>query len=213
MAIGDYFQSGTGNNNFLPRLNCDARTGMLSRINRQQTDDGWVNTPEPLIMSAEAPLNLLMDFANIEVTWQCLDRTIGVNVQAVKYRDLVDGTAQMIARPSEHHKQGFRLQVYNTKLAGVHEFGSTAMCVRTAIDKIHDAYLAEADKHVDECPVVAFTGVTPTSTPRGTNYAPIMSIVGWSSRQPFDDLPAAEVAPAAAPAPAPSPVSSVSAEF
>lgn len=212
MAIGTYFQSGGGNATFLPRLSCDARTGMLAKVTRQQTADGWVNQPEPLVLSAQSPLNLLIDFANIEVTWQCLDRAVGVDVQAVKYRDLVDGTAQMIARPSEHHKQGFRVQVYGSTLGGVHEFGSTAMCVRMAIDKIHDAYLAEADKHIDECPVIMFSGVVPTSTPRGTNYAPMMDLVGWSSRQPFDDVPApAEAAPA--PAPAPSPVSSVQAEF
>lgn len=205
MAIGQYYE-GNSTGKFAPRINCDARTGMLSKINRKETEDGWVNVPEQLTV----PFNLLMDFANIEITWQCLDRAVGVDVQAVKYRDLIDGTAEMMARPSEHHKQGFRIKVYSTKIdGGVHEFSSTAMCVRQAIDKLHDAYLADCDNHTDESPVIAFSGVTPSSTPRGTNYAPTMEIVGWSSRDPFD----AAVAQEAPPAEKSSPVASVQADF
>ena len=180
---------------FLPRINCDARSGFLSKVVRTQTADGWKSEPQPL----QFPLTLQIDFANIEIIWQRLVN--GVDVQAVKYRDVIDGTATVSDRPSEDHKPGFRLRVYNNSLLdGVHEWSSTALCVRAAIDKLHDLYEAQADEHLDEAPLVHFTGVTAVTTPRGTNYAPDMTITGWASRDPFDALPAPQPAPAAAPA-------------
>ena len=194
MAISGKIPGSGRVGDFLPRINFDARTGVLSKIIREQTADGWVSRPQPLAYE----LTLQIDFANIEIIWQRL--TNGVDIQAVKYRDVIDGTATVADRPSEDHKPGFRLRVYNNSLLdGVHEWSSTALCIRSAIDKLHDLYEAQADAHVDEAPLVDFYGQIPVITPRGTNYAPEMTITGWAPRDPFDALPAPQPAPAAAP--------------
>ena len=195
MAISDKIPGSGRVGDFLPRINCDARNGFLSKVVRTQTADGWKSE----LHSLQFPLTLQIDFANIEIIW--LGLVNGVDVPAVKYRDVIDGTATVGDRPSEDHKPGFRLRVYNNSLLdGVHEWSSTALCVRAAIDKLHDLYEAQADEHLDEAPLVHFTGVTAVTTPRGTNYAPDMTITGGAPRDTFDALPAPQPAPAAAPA-------------
>lgn len=207
MPFSDFQPQGskTPAGGYLPRIQCDARTGFLAKVNRVQVNDEghWKSVPAPL----PYPLALQIDFANLEVIWASFQN--GPSIHAVRYRDLVDGTAQMIDRPSEDHKPGFRVRVYNASLleGGVHEFSSTANCVRSAMDKIHDAFEAQAANHLDQAPIVTFSGVSPAPSAKGMNYFPIMEITGWKSRDPFDDLPAnAKASPTAVAAPAPAQV-------
>ena len=68
MAISDKIPGGGRVGDFLPRINCDARTGFLSKIVRTQTADGWKSELQRL----QFPLTLQIDFANIEIVWQRL---------------------------------------------------------------------------------------------------------------------------------------------
>lgn len=203
MPFSDFQPQGskTPAGEYLPRVQCDARTGFLAKVNRVQVGDAWKSVPVPL----PYPLALQIDFANLEVIWASFQN--GPNIHAVRYRDLVDGTAQMIDRPSEDHKPGFRVRVYNASLleGGVHEFSSTANCVRSAMDKIHDAFEAQAANYLDKAPIVAFSGVSPAPSAKGMSYFPIMEITGWESRNSFDGLPT-NAGPTAVAAPAPAQV-------
>lgn len=213
MAFMKHAQRTGGDGEYLPRLDIDARNGIISKVVRTQQPDGnWINAKNPVAY----PFKLLVDFANLEIGQMCLDRAVGVDVRFVKYRDIEDGTAEPIAPPTEHHKECFRVRIFSTKIdGGVHEFASSANCVRSAMDLLHDDYLAEAAAHEDQCPIVEFSGQAPKQTARGTNYYPIMKIVGWSDRKPFDQRDAAPAAPPPAPAPEPAPsaVTSVESEF
>jgi hypothetical protein len=192
MPINKFMSTGTTPSVILPRLSFDARSGILSKVNRVQIGETWTNQPQPLPF----PIALQMDFANIEIVWQ---RLVGVvDIQAMKYRSLVDGSQQMIEQPSDDHKLGFRIQVYNSSLLGadIHEFGSTAMSVRNAVDAVHDAFeAATGPEYVDKAPIVTFTGTTPIVSPKGTAHAPVLAITGWESRSPFDNGAATSVAP------------------
>ena len=201
MSINRFMPTSGSNTKILPRLNYDARNGVLSKVNRIQVGEQWQSQMQPLPM----PLALQMDFANIEIVWQ---RLVGVvDIQAMKYRSLVDGSQQMIAAPSPDHKLGFRIQVYNSKLIGgdIHEFSSTAMSVRSAIDLIHDHFLsASGPEFVDKAPIVTFSGTKAITSPKGTAHAPVMEITDWASRGVFDDADGgADIQPGA---PTPPPV-------
>ena len=169
-----------GGGDFLGRIQWDARGGAMSAINREQGALGWENVPAPL----GQPFCLAMDLGNIEMVWMRLVN--GVDVQGVKASAVISGDAEWIPRPSEDHKEGFRVQVSNSKLfTGLREWSSTAFCVRDKIDEIHEAWMA-ASGHADEVPLVTFTGRIASVSGKGTNYGPEMSITGWTSRDAFD---------------------------
>jgi|GEM_PF-6841684 hypothetical protein len=175
---------------FLQRVQWDARSGVMSSINRINGANGWENDPQIIAQ----PFSLAMDLANIEMVWMRLIN--GVDVQSVKARDVIAGTAAWMPRPSDDHKEGFRVQVSNAKLFdGVREWSSTAFCVRESLDGLHTQFEAEASQHEDEVPIVTSKGRTAATTSKGTNYAPTFEITGWSSRDVFDSVPQPQDSP------------------
>lgn len=199
MALG--LNTSTSGADFIPHIRYDARAGRLFRADRAQASDGrWETTMADI---SSPPPQMLMDLAQIEVGW--LSYAGGTpDLQMVPFG------AALPPQPSKEHRQGFRVRVYAPKLlGGLREFASSAKVVIAAMDALHSAYEAAAERSQGLVPVVCLAGTTPVTskTPQGssTNYAPVFRIEKWVPRPadlPIGALPGA--APAAAvPTPGP----------
>lgn len=100
------------------------------------------------------------------------------------------------------YKRGFRILVIAEKaFNGVREFASCAGVVNDAMNALWDAYDSAPEKTEGQIPIVSCTAVTPVEAKKGTNYAPTLSIVGWSTRSgAFDTAEAETIAAPATPA-------------
>jgi hypothetical protein len=193
MALG--LNTSTSGADFIPHIRYDARAGRLFRADRAQAPDGrWETTMADI---SSPPPQMLMDLAQIEVGW--LSYAGGApDLQMVPFG------APLPPQPSKEHRQGFRVRVYAPKLlGGLREFASSAKVVIAAMDALHSAYEAAAERGQGLVPVVCLAGTTPVTskTPQGssTNYAPVFRIEKWVPRPadlPIGALPGA--APAAA---------------
>jgi len=200
MALG--LNTSTSGADFIPHIRYDARAGRLFRADRAQAPDGrWETTMADI---SSPPPQMLMDLAQIEVGW--LSYAGGTpDLQMVPFG------AALPPQPSKEHRQGFRVRVYAPKLlGGLREFASSAKVVIAAMDALHSAYEAAAERGQGLVPVVCLAGTTPVTskTPQGssTNYAPVFRIEKWVPRPA--DLPIGAV-PGAAPAAAAVPAASV----
>lgn len=197
MALG--LNTSTSGADVIPHIRYDARAGRLFRADRAQASDGrWETTMADI---SSPPPQMLMDLAQIEVGW--LSYAGGTpDLQMVPFG------AALPAQPSKEHRQGFRVRVYAPKLlGGLREFASSAKVVIAAMDALHSAYEAAAERSQGLVPVVCLAGTTPVTskTPQGssTNYAPVFRIEKWVSRPA--DLPIGPLSGAAPVAAAPTP--------
>jgi len=91
----------------------------------------------------------------------------------------------MPAKPSDDHKMGFRVRLYNDEL-GLRELSSAAKTVVRALDELHDQYVAEAPANEGKVPVVEIKGgkKIKVNTPGGelSFKVPDWSIVSWTDR-------------------------------
>lgn len=199
MALG--LNTSTSGADVIPHIRYDARAGRLFRADRAQAPDGrWETT---LADITSPPPQMLMDLAQIEIGW--LSYAGGTpDLRMVPF-----GTP-LPPQPSKEHRQGFRVRVYAPKLlGGLREFASSAKVVIAAMDALHSAHEAAAERGQGLVPVVCLAGTTPVTskTPQGssTNYAPVFRIEKWVPRPaelPIGPLPGAGPA-AAMPTPGP----------
>lgn len=200
MALGLQTESGTGTFEARPYCKYDSKAGRMFSVDRVQGAAGWENQTADITNGFMA----VMDLANVEVGWLAYTNQ-GPNVL------LVPLGQPLPAKPSQDHKQGFRMRIYSKQL-GVREFSATAKAVLGSVDALHNQYEAAAEAKQGMLPVVRLDGVEVIETqgPKGTNrnYAPKFSIAQWVARpaalqtapQP-DTRPTASAAPpAAAPA-------------
>ena len=206
MAFGLSYSGAGGSGDFLPIVKYDARAGRWSRIDREQGSDGmWASTPVDITASFTAA----MDFANGQVGW--LKFVNGVDKMLVPIGD------PLSARPSDDHRQGFSLTIKLAADCGgdLRELSGSSKAMSSAFDALDDQVRAAPEFQAGQIPIVRGMGATPivTQTPQGqtTNYAPVLEIAGWISREQFDGdgdqqqaaAPAPQPAPAAPPAPPP----------
>jgi len=177
MALGFTETSGA---DFLPIIKFDARAGRFFRVDRSQGSEGWTSASVDITGVFQA----VFDFANIEAGWAAFTDGRPSFVMAP-----IGGAFP--AKPSDAHKQGFRLTVKLGKEAAdgeppVREMASTAMGVRRAIDALHDEYVAGLAGNPGKLPVVSCkeTLAIESQTPAGKtlNYAPVFSIDKWVAR-------------------------------
>lgn len=194
MALGMSTEAGGGD--FADILKYDARAGRMFRVDRTQGANGWETNPVEITNGFAA----VFDFEHIQVGWALFAAGIAPSFTMVPLGQ------PFPAKPSDQHKQGFKMMVKLGSKCGddVREFASCAAAVRKSIDALHDAYLAGVGANPGKLPVVSMTGSVPiVSTGKGqssTNYAPTFEIVKWVGR-PDDLKPGVVVAaPAAAPA-------------
>ena len=195
MALG-FTESNSGGGDFLPIIKYSAQSGDFVRQERQQQPDGtWLKSDAEM----PYPISVAMDMDNIEVGWMSFAN--GPDFRMVKL-----GEAKP-ERPSIDHHEGFRIKVYNKEI-GVREWSGSSKVVKTAVNALHDAYVAGKDANPGKVPVVTIEGTdrVTINTPKGElvfkapKFAPITQ---WIDADAF-----AAASPAAAPAqaePAPQP--------
>lgn len=177
MALGLQTESGGGDYTAVAKY--DARSGRFFRIDRSQDGAGnWMSSDEDITQAFAA----VMDLENIEIGWMLFASGV-----APQWTMVPIGTP-LPPRPSDQHKQGFRLKMKLSKACGgdVREFASQARSVLGAMDGLHTAYLEGLAANPGKLPVVAMTGTTPIKTTgkgqTSTNYAPIFQIKSWVDR-------------------------------
>jgi hypothetical protein len=166
--------SGSGGGNFTPIVKWDAKAGDFTARNRAQTAAGvWENDD----VDVQMPVKIIADLENVEVGWVAYVPTPSFVMTKI-------GGA-MPAKPSDDHKMGFRVRLYNDEL-GLRELSSAAKTVVRALDELHDQYVAEAPANEGKLPVVEIKGSekVKVNTPGGelSFKVPDWSIVDWTER-------------------------------
>jgi len=202
MALGLNTESG---GDYKPVLKYDARAGRLFRVDRSQDSAGNWNTDNVEVTNG---FQAVFDLDNIEVGWILFAAGVAPSW------DMVALGQPLPPRPSDQHKQGFRLNLKLGKASGgdVREFASTAKAVIGAVDGLHEAFLKGKSANPGKLPVVAMTGATPVTTEgkgqKSTNYTPVFEIKSWVDR-PAELGGSAAAAPAPAPTPKPEPIAAM----
>ena len=177
MALGLNTESGGGD--YTPVAKYDARAGRFFRIDRTQDAAGnWVTNDVDITTGFQA----VFDFENIEIGWVLFAAGVAPSWSLAKY------PGQIPPRPSENHKQCFRLMMKLGKSSGgdVREFASQAKAVIGAVDALHTQYEEQKAANPGKLPVVTMTGTTAIKTTgkgqTSTNYAPNFEITKWVDR-------------------------------
>lgn len=199
MALGLQTESGGGD--YTPVVKFDARAGRMFRVDRSQDSGGQWQTDNVEVTQG---FTAVMDLENIQVGWLLFAQGVAPQLTLVPLGQALP------PRPSDQHKQGFRMMMKLGKSSGgdVREMAATSKAVLGAVDDLHTAYEAQKAANPGKLPVVALTGSKAiVSTGKGqtsTNYAPIFSIERWVDR-PAELNGAASSAAAPAPTPQPAP--------
>lgn len=197
MALGLSTES-TGGGDILPIIKFDAKSGDFIQQDRENVNGTWEKKETELSL----PIKIAFDFENLEVGW------LSFASGAPDFNMVKVGEA-MPAKPSDEHKQAFRLKIYKPEL-GVREFSHSAKTVLKTMDVLHNQYEAEKGHHDGKVPIVNITGLTTVkvNSPQGELRfkAPEWSISEWIDRPSAMDGAGSSPAPiAAAPTPAPQP--------
>lgn len=171
MALGLQTESSGGD--FLPILKFDARAGRFFRRDRNGTENVEVDITKNF--------KAVLDLESIEVGY------INFMTGGAPDFQLVPLGKPMPAKPTENHKQGFRIVCKLASDCGgdLREFSSCAKVVIRGIDALHEAYLAGEKENPGKLPVVVLKDTVPVTTEgkqKSTNYQPVFEIVSWVPR-------------------------------
>jgi len=196
MALGFTETTSSGGGDFLPIMKFSAKDGSFVRQDRHQGADG---TWEKSETEMELPFKVVMDMDAIEVGFIAFTTT-GPDFRFVQVGE------PMPVKPSDEHKEGFRIRMYNKEI-GLREMSSSSKIVRNQMNDLHDAYLAGKADNAGKMPIIEITGsdrIQIETKAQGTQTfrSPKWSIAGWVDRPAGMDAqaapePAATVAPAA----------------
>lgn len=180
MAFDGFFDSVGEGNSFLPIIKYDARSGRLSRRDRENGENNDID----ITRSFKA----IFDFDNVEIGWINFNTGGAPDYRVRRYADGVK-----VDKPSEEgFKRGFRLVLKLSKECGgdVREFSSNAAACLDGIKNLMDSYDTGSKSNAGKLPVVEFKDSVAKSSSGGalktTNYVPVWEIVGWVKRP--DDL-------------------------
>jgi hypothetical protein len=129
----------------------------------------------------------LFDLENLEVGWIAFIKGEGLNTKLVRIgQDYGDA-------PSDKHQEGLRLVIKTDESLGgdLREFISTSINMWSAIDRLHNDYLAGAGDHPGCLPAVDIVDVRKEGIQDRPLLVAVFKIVGWQPR-PFD-LPTAGI--------------------
>jgi len=172
MALGLSTESSGSGGDILPIVKWDAKGGDFIRQDRYQAGDGtWQKDEQEIAF----PVQVAMDLENIEVGW--LSFASGApDFQMVKIGESIP------ARPSEDHKNAFRVRLTNKEL-GLREFSHSAKTVLKEMDSLHNQFMAEKAGNAGKVPVVEVSGTktVKVNTPQGELRfkAPEWKISAW----------------------------------
>ncbi|MFZ8993030.1 MAG: hypothetical protein ACO20L_10185 [Candidatus Puniceispirillaceae bacterium] len=195
MALGFTETSSSGGGDFLPIMKFSAKDGSFVRQDRHQGADGhWEKSETEM----DLPFKVVMDMDAIE------GGVIAFTTTGPDFRFVKVGEPMPI-KPSDEHKEGFRIRMYNKEI-GLREMSSSSKIVRNQMNDLHDAYLAGKADNPGKVPVIEITGsdrIQIETKAQGTQTfrSPKWSIAGWVDRPAGLDKaePAPEPAAVAAP--------------
>ncbi len=185
MALGlNTGSDGGSGGQFTPVVKYDARAGRIFRVDREQGGDGSWDTKNVEITNG---FTAVMDLENIEVGWALFRAGVMPSLAMSKL-----GTA-MPDKPSDKHKQGFRINMKLGKASGgdVREMAATAKCVLAGVDTLHTDYEAGKKDNPGKLPVVVLDSTISIVTEgkdkdgnkqTSTNYQPVWKIKSWIDR-------------------------------
>lgn len=184
MALGLSTESGgSSGGSFIPVCKYDARAGRIFRVDREQVDGSW----ETKNVEITNGFTAVMDLENIEVGWALFQAGVMPSLSMVTIG------SPLPEKPSDKHKQGFRMLMKLGKSSGgdVREMAATAKCVIQSVDSLHTDYESGKAANPGKLPVVSLDG-TVAITSEGkdkdgnkqssTNYQPVWKIVKWVDR-------------------------------
>ena len=195
MALGFTETTSSGGGDFLPIMKFSAKDGPFVRQDRHQGADGhWEKSETEM----DLPFKVVMDMDAIEVGFIAFTTT-GPDFRFVKVGE------PMPVKPSDEHKEGFRIRMYNKEI-GLREMSSSSKIVRNQMNDLHDAYLAGKADNPGKVPVIEITGsdrIQIETKAQGTQTfrSPKWSISGWVDRPAGLDKAEAAPEPAAVAAP------------
>lgn len=167
-----------GDGDFAAIVKYDAKAARWFRMDREQVGGAWETSNVDITQAFQA----VFDMENIEVGWVHF-----AGGQAPSWC-MVPFGSPFPDRPTDKHKQAFRMTVLLGKSCGgdLREFAAQAKVVIGALDTLHDAYTAGLKANAGKLPVVRMTGATPIVSKSGaqsfTNYAPVLEITSWVGR-------------------------------
>jgi len=195
MALGFTETTSSGGGDFLPIMKFSAKDGSFVRQDRHQGADGhWEKSETEM----DLPFKVVMDMDAIEVGFIAFTTT-GPDFRFVKVGE------PMPVKPSDEHKEGFRIRMYNKEI-GLREMSSSSKIVRNQMNDLHDSYLAGKADNPGKVPVIEITGsdrIQIETKAQGTQTfrSPKWSIAGWVDRPAGLDKAEAAPEPAAVAAP------------
>ena len=195
MALGFTETSSSGGGDFLPIMKFSAKDGSFVRQDRHQGADGhWEKSETEM----DLPFKVVMDMDAIEVGFIAFTTT-GPDFRFVQVGE------PMPIKPSDEHKEGFRIRMFNKEI-GLREMSSSSKIVRNQMNDLHDAYLAGKADNPGKVPVIEITGsdrIQIETKAQGTQTfrSPKWSITGWVDRPAGLDKAEAAPEPAAVAAP------------
>ena len=161
---------------FLPIVKFDARSGKFTRVDRVQNEAGeWESELHEIPFD---DFEVVADLVNLQIGWI----NFGGNGQAPDFR-MVNVDEDIGDRPSDKHKEGFRLKVKLTNGAGndVREMASTALGLWKSMDELHCAHEKGVSKNKGKLPLVGVHEVIAVDG-KTTTYRPDFKILKWVAR-------------------------------
>ena len=180
MAFGGFFDSVGEGASFLPIIKYDARSGRISRRDRENGENNDVDITRNF--------KAIFDFENVEIGWINFNTGGAPDFRLSRYAD-----GASIGKPDgEGFKRGVRLVVKLSKECGgdVREFTSNAAAFLDGAKALMDSYELGSKTNPGKLPVVELKDSIAKASSGGalktTNYVPVWEITGWVKRP--DDL-------------------------
>jgi hypothetical protein len=143
MALGLQTESGGGD--YAQIIKYDARAGRMFRIDRSQDGSGvWQTNNVEISQGFQA----IFDLENVQVGWALFAAGVAPSFSMVPLGH------PLPAKPSDQHKQGFKMMVKLGKGSGgdVRELASCAKVVISALDALHTQFEAARGTTPASCP-------------------------------------------------------------
>jgi hypothetical protein len=181
---------GTGkqsSNEFLGRLQFDARVGFWCVIDREQQSDGsWADRRSDDVRK----LNVAIDFASLEIGW--LKLSSPPSFVLAPYGQMCPPQPQEMGDNNKRaFSFGFRVKTLSPTLFGDDKpryLSGTSRSLLDPFNTLHRQYLMSIEAQAGQIPVVKVTGTTVTEakTPQGTSrfHSPVFEIAKWMDRTP-----------------------------
>lgn len=175
-AFGGFFDGVGEGGNFLPIIKYDARSG---RISRRDRDNG-----ETREVDVTRNFKAIFDFENVEIGWINFNTGGAPEFRVARFAD----GAPVDKPAAEGFKRGVRFVIKLSKECGgdIREFASNAAAFLDGAKSLMEAYESGKGANAGKLPVVELKDTVAKTSSGGamktTNYVPVWEITGWVKR-------------------------------